>query len=434
MRIITHLAMIAVVASVGACGEVVGPGSGAGPSLDSVEPAHGPLGGGIQVTATGGGLNVDGQAVVLVGGVLATDVTVVDDSTVTFVLPAGIQGGTAVDVTVSTQDGFDTLPAAITYSNLATVISVDPPFARQSGGSTVTIIGRGFTDADAGDTHVLAGDVEATSVTIVDDQTITATIAAAPDVIPFDPRDLVVANANGDARLEGGIRFTAQGLLMTERRGDAKNRILYVQPATGTVREIARAASGIHGCTLSPGNAVFAVQKDIAQGTHVLVTLNPLTGQTAAIGVLRNASAQPRHISSLVFNGTTLYGYSREDSKIATIDPATAIVTVIGPAVFGNRIGSLAVRDATSFYWIGGLFEASFVVDTAGNAVAGPSPGEPCCAYGHGGAMVVDGTLYVGEYLGQRRLMTMDPTTGAMTAVVDLEMNPTGMCKTPSSF
>lgn len=110
------------------------------PTADSIDPANGPEAGGTTVTLTGTGF--DDSTTVTVGGEAATDVTVVSDTEVTFVTPAGTAG--TADVVVTTTGGSDTLADAFTYDPALTVTAIDPESGPAAGGNTVTITGTGF--------------------------------------------------------------------------------------------------------------------------------------------------------------------------------------------------------------------------------------------------------------------------------------------------
>ncbi|WP_345718827.1 beta strand repeat-containing protein [Kineosporia mesophila] len=115
------------------------------PVLSSVDPASGPEAGGNTVTLTGVGFT--GATEVKFGAGPAS-FTVVDDSTVTAVVPAGIAG--AVLVSVTTPNG--TTGGTVSYSYVEppvapTVTGVTPAFGPVAGGTPITITGTGF-DAD----------------------------------------------------------------------------------------------------------------------------------------------------------------------------------------------------------------------------------------------------------------------------------------------
>ena len=83
----------------------------ASPTLASVAPASGPTAGGTTITLTG--TNFASPVTVSVGGIPATDATVVNSTTVTATTPSGPSG--TRDVMVSTSGGIATLAGAFTY-------------------------------------------------------------------------------------------------------------------------------------------------------------------------------------------------------------------------------------------------------------------------------------------------------------------------------
>ena len=147
------------------------------PTVTSLNPTHGPAGGGNSVTITGTGFT--GATSVHFGANAATGVTVVNATTITANAPAGTQG-TTVDVTVTTPAG--TSPTAGTGNDYTydavipapTVTSLNPTHGPAGGGNSVTITGTGFTGA----TSVHFGANAATGVTVVNATTITANAPA----------------------------------------------------------------------------------------------------------------------------------------------------------------------------------------------------------------------------------------------------------------
>lgn len=80
-------------------------------TVTAVDPASGPAAGGTAVTITGD--EFAGVTGVTIGGVAATAVTVVNDTTVTCTTPAGTAG--AKDVAVTDDSGTSTLTGGYTY-------------------------------------------------------------------------------------------------------------------------------------------------------------------------------------------------------------------------------------------------------------------------------------------------------------------------------
>ena len=137
------------------------------PTVSSVSPNSGSTAGGTAVTITG--TNFAAGATVTFGGAGATNVAVVNSTTITATTPAGSAGAVTVTVTVSGQSG--SLTSGFTYVVILTVSSVSPNSGSTAGGTAVTITGTSFA---AGAT-VTFGGTAATNVVVVSGTQITAT-------------------------------------------------------------------------------------------------------------------------------------------------------------------------------------------------------------------------------------------------------------------
>ena len=167
------------------------------PSIFAVSPNQGPLSGCERITIKGNDLRTGAR--VLVGGVAATDVSLVASTVIQATTPAGQPG--AADVVVVNPDGapafFDN---GYTYEAPPMITSVEPSVIPVVGDTTVTINGSGF----AADATVMFGAVEAYDVTVVDGTTITV-------VSPVNrqgPTDVTVTNPNvGTTTTAGGVDY-----------------------------------------------------------------------------------------------------------------------------------------------------------------------------------------------------------------------------------
>jgi hypothetical protein len=173
----------------------------AAPTVTSVTPVKGPLEGGTPITIKGTGF-LPGTTVT-VGGVPATEVTVVDGATITARTPAGPAGPADIAV-IRTDTQTATLPGGFTYevkvNPAPTVTSVAPAKGPQEGGTPITIKGSEFL---AGTTVTVAG-APATDVTVVDGTTITARTPAGP----AGPADVTVTRTDTQtATLPGGFIY-----------------------------------------------------------------------------------------------------------------------------------------------------------------------------------------------------------------------------------
>lgn len=133
-------------------------------TADSLTPTSGPTVGGTVVTVTGSGFTTSGIIHVSFGGAEAGSVTVVNDTTLTCVTTAHVQG--QVDVVVTAQGGTDTITNGFRYTDETpgeiTIYEVIPDHGPTTGNTNVTLIGTGFVQGMV----VLFGDVPATNVTV----------------------------------------------------------------------------------------------------------------------------------------------------------------------------------------------------------------------------------------------------------------------------
>ena len=154
------------------------------PTITSLAPPTGPDTGGTVVTITGTGL--DTATSVTIGGAVVTPTTATATS-LTFTTPAHAAGG--VNVVVNAPQG-DSGPLPFTYLPTATTLTgLTPPSGPETGGTTVTITGTGFTDA----TGATFAGIPGTGFTVVSDTEATVvTPAHVPGSVP-----VVVSNPNG---------------------------------------------------------------------------------------------------------------------------------------------------------------------------------------------------------------------------------------------
>jgi uncharacterized repeat protein (TIGR02543 family) len=118
------------------------------PTLASVTPAAGPVGGGTTLTLTGTGF-VSGTTVT-VGGAVCGALNIVSATSITCVTPAGSAG--IQDVIVSNAGG--SVTGAFTYDNAPSLKSVTPNQGPVAGGTLITLSGTGFI---AGTTVTVGG-------------------------------------------------------------------------------------------------------------------------------------------------------------------------------------------------------------------------------------------------------------------------------------
>ncbi|HEV2083091.1 MAG TPA: IPT/TIG domain-containing protein [Brevundimonas sp.] len=111
------------------------------PSITGVSPATGPQSGGTNVTLTGS--NLTGTTAVTVGGVAATNVTVVSDTQVTFTTAAAPTAG-AASISATNSVGTGTLTSAFAYIAPPVITTISPAVTSTAGGGTITLNGSGL--------------------------------------------------------------------------------------------------------------------------------------------------------------------------------------------------------------------------------------------------------------------------------------------------
>jgi hypothetical protein len=157
------------------------------PTVSSISPATGDAAGGTAVTITGTGFLAG--ATVKFGGVSATNVSVVNSTSITATTPAHAAG--KVDVVVTNTDTKSaTLTQGFTYALPApTVTGIAPSTGPTTGGTAVTITGTGFQTGAT----VAFGARAATDVIVVSATSITAKTPLGPVTGPLAV-DVAVTN------------------------------------------------------------------------------------------------------------------------------------------------------------------------------------------------------------------------------------------------
>lgn len=169
------------------------------PTVTDCEPAAGSSDGGDSVTLTG--THFFAGFVPKFGGAAATNVVIVNETTITCNTPAHAAG--QVDVTVENPDAVaGTLGNGFEFVDPPTVDAIDPSTGSTAGGTAVTITGTGFVDGAT----VTIGGQAATSVVVVDPTEITCdTPAHAAGTV-----DVVVTNSDTQSdTLVDGFEYVA---------------------------------------------------------------------------------------------------------------------------------------------------------------------------------------------------------------------------------
>lgn len=164
------------------------------PTITGVSPNAGSTVGGTSVTIHG--TNLTYASVVKFGATPGTNMSIVDDSTITVTTPAG--GAGAVDVSVTTPGGTVTSAGSFTYASMPTVTGISPSAGPTAGGQSVTITGTNLaTTTGVTIGGVAVGSFSATATTVT-----TTTPAGTAGFA-----SIVVTTGAGSATLTNGYRY-----------------------------------------------------------------------------------------------------------------------------------------------------------------------------------------------------------------------------------
>ncbi len=180
----------------------------AAPIISSVTPNQGPTAGGTTITISGA--NLTGTSAVYIGGVAATNVTVMSAATVTAVAPAGAAG--TVSVSLTTPSGTANLANGFTFVAVPTISLITPNQGPTTGGTTITISGTNLTGTSA----VYIGGVAATNVTVINPATVSAITPAGT----AGPATVSLTTPSGTTNLVNGFTFTTVWYTVLEQNPD----------------------------------------------------------------------------------------------------------------------------------------------------------------------------------------------------------------------
>jgi len=275
------------------------------PAVTSVSPSSGPMAGGTSVTITG--TTLSGASSVKFGSAAASSFTVNSDTSITATSPAGQVG--AADVTVTTPGGTsaDNPGDVFTYTSPAppTITKVSPISGPDTGGTSVTITGTGFSGATA----VNFGSGNSATFSVDDPSTITAT---APGTGTLGAVDVTVTTPGGTSATTSADQYT------------------YVTPAPPTVTAVSPSAG--------------------PNGTPVTITGTNFTGATT----VNFGTGNPA--TFLVSNSTTITATAPASNSTGAID-----VTVTTPG------GTSATSQADQFTYQAGPLPVTMVDTYRGN-------------------------------------------------------------------
>ncbi|KTD46279.1 IPT/TIG domain-containing protein [Legionella quateirensis] len=165
------------------------------PTLVSITPNAGTSLGNTAVTLTG--TNFTNSSTVTFDGVSASNIVVINETTLTADTPAHAAG--AVDVVVTTAAGSDTLTNGYTYLAIPTLSTINPVSGTAIGNTGVTLTGTHFM----GTISVTFDGIPATSVHVVNNNAVTAVTPAHA----AGPVNVVITTPDGSAVLNNGFNY-----------------------------------------------------------------------------------------------------------------------------------------------------------------------------------------------------------------------------------
>jgi len=234
------------------------------PSVESITPSQGPLGGGTSVKIKGKGFLAG--STVKIGGA-ATNVKVVSPTEITAVTPAG--EGTP-EVTVTDEGGVSTGGPTYSYLPAPTVTSIEPTHGPAAGGTPVTIKGKGFVSG----VTVAIGSA-ASSVLVHSSEEITAkTTATAAGA------DEVVVTGEG-GKSTGGPKYSYQAAACSDA---------WINPVSGSWSTAADWSTGSvptgtdNVCITTPGEYTVTLTGSASVNSLTLGDSSGATKQTLLVG------------------------------------------------------------------------------------------------------------------------------------------------------
>jgi len=311
-----------------------------GPSISTINPPQGDIGGGNTVTITGNRF-YDGMKV-KIGGVYATNVVVTNQTLLSATVPAGTAPG-AVDVVV--EDEYNqtaTLTGAYTYKlPTPTISSVSPNISTMDSGMQVTITGTNFVARPSGGTYysVQFGGTGATGVTYVDPQTLRATLPTHnPGIVDVTVTSLYSSTAtlqNSFTYVANNYAFTNSALTIST--GQA-GKLTITQRSSNNTPVTANVDTTVTLST-SSGNGKFARDLNENASTRWTYTTVVIPAGSSSVDVwyMDTTKGTPT-ISGAVTGGTTF-------TQTATItSPYRLQVTGISTPIKSGNPSSVTVR------------------------------------------------------------------------------------------
>jgi hypothetical protein len=383
-----------------------------GPVAVNIVPNSGPLTGGALVTINGSNflpgvtVTVDGVNAVIISVtptqiIAEIPVLVVQDTTSLLgTMLAALSPISAayaadptrdVEVVISNPDGQRWSFMATYVSTLATLVSLTPDSGTETGGTTVTITGTHFTNTSA----VTFGGVAGTSVTVVNDTTLTVVTPAhavgAVDVVVTTPQGsgtladgytyiaatpTVTSISPNSGSTAGGGSVTITGTNFTSTTsvtfgGGAATSVTVVNDTTITAVTPAHAAGAVDVVITTPAGSGTATSGFTYIAPPAVTSLSPTSGSTSG--------GTSVVITGTNFANTTAVNFGSSAAASFTVDSATQI-TATSPAgsagtvavTVTSPLGTSATSSADEFTYVAAPTVTS-ISPTSGSTSGGTS-------------------------------------------------------------
>lgn len=396
------------------------------PTISALSPDHGPLAGGTTVTVTGTGFlaNDAGTNFILVGNTVATDVTVIDDTTLTFVTPAALADGPA-DLTVINGAGFINMTAAWSYNPLPVVTAVTPPTGSFGGNEIVTLTGSGFKNLEAGTITVSFGGAAATNVQATSDTTITLRTPPSAGA-PFERVRVSVENANGEAIAENAYGYRKSGYFVGTNRYKNIGSILFMDPTTLETTEIMRLPDrqSINSIQPGAGDNLIVTTRGYPGKAYDVDPYSKIAMELGDVGLL--GTPQNDTLRDLVKVNTAWYGVGY--GRLTTVNPTTWEFSYVNATNWTGYLNPVAIapRDANSM-WIAskttlalGILNLGTGTISAGPAFTSGTTQRYIQALAPRGGQLIAvfrGTETDTEMRGPTEVWSLNPQNGALTRI-----------------
>ena len=279
------------------------------------------------------GTSFTGATAVDFGTTAATNVTVVNDTTITADSPAGT--GT-VQVTVVTPAGTspETSAALFSFNDVTTaptVTGLSPTSGPEAGGTLVTITGTSFTGATAVD----FGATAATNLTVVNDTTITADSPAGTGTV-----DVTVTNSVGTSPTSPADQFTFTAIAPV---------ITGLNPTSGPAAGgtlVTITGTGFTGATKVNFGATAALAFSVVNDTTIDAETNPGTGTVDVTVITPAGTSATSPADQFAFNAAapTVTGLSPTSGPAA----GGTLVTITGTGFTGATAVNFGTTAATN--------------------------------------------------------------------------------------